>query len=232
MRRQLLPAIVSMVVFTVLFGLLYPLAVTGVAQVAFKDKADGSLVRQNGKTVGSSLLAQPFTNAKGVPMRRYFQPRPSAASYDPTYSTGSNYGPLNPKLIAKCLPVQQTDKAGNPVVDNTGKPVYETNADGSKVCDPNTVPQRAKAYRKLNGLAATTKIPVDAVTASGSGLDPDISVANARLQAARVARARGLSKAKVLQLVDDHTDGRPLGILGEKTVNVLDLNLALDNARA
>src|SRR5436190_1603444 len=120
MRRQLVPAIVSMVILTVLFGLLYPLVVTGVAQVAFKAKADGS-----------------------------------------------------------------------------------------KVCDPNTVPQRAKAYRKLNGLSATTKIPVDAVTASGSGLDPDISVANARLQAPRVARARGLSKAKVLQLVDDHTDARP-----------------------
>jgi potassium-transporting ATPase KdpC subunit len=211
MRRQLVPAIVSMVILTVLFGLLYPLVVTAVAQVAFKDKADGSLVTRNGKTVGSSLLAQSFTNAKGVPMRQYFQPRPSAASYDPTYSTGSNYGPLNPKLVAKCLEVE--------------------NKDGTKQCDPNTVPQRAKAYRKLNGLSASTKIPVDAVTASGSGLDPDISVANARLQAARVARARGLSKSKVLQLVDDHTDGRPLGILGEKTVNVLDLNLALDKLR-
>jgi potassium-transporting ATPase KdpC subunit len=211
MRRQLVPAIVSMVILTVLFGLLYPLVVTAVAQVAFKDKADGSLVTRNGKTVGSSLLAQSFTNAEGVPMRQYFQPRPSAASYDPTYSTGSNYGPLNPKLVAKCLEVE--------------------NKDGTKQCDPNTVPQRAKAYRKLNGLSASTKIPVDAVTASGSGLDPDISVANARLQAARVARARGLSKSKVLQLVDDHTDGRPLGILGEKTVNVLDLNLALDKLR-
>ena len=231
MRRQLVPAIVSMVILTVLFGLLYPLVVTAVAQVAFEDKADGSLVKRDGKTVGSSLIAQSFTDAKGVPIRKYFQPRPSAANYDPTYSTGSNYGPLNPKLIAKCLPVQKTDKAGKPVVDKKGNPIYETNADGSKVCDPNTVPQRAKAYRKLNGLSAATKIPVDAVTASGSGLDPDISVANARLQVARVARARGLSKAKVLQLVDDHTNGRPLGILGEKTVNVLDLNLALDDVR-
>src|SRR5215470_8921572 len=170
MRRQLVPAIVSMVILTVLFGLLYPLVVTAVAQVAFKDKADGSLVKRDGKTVGSSLIAQSFTNAKGVPMRKYFQPRPSAASYDPTYSTGSNYGPLNPKLIAKCLPVQKTDKAGNPVVDAKGRPVFETNADGSKVCDPNTVPQRAKAYRELNGLSAATKIPVDAVTASGSGI--------------------------------------------------------------
>ena len=124
--------------------------------------------------------------------------------------------------------MQKTDKAGNPVVDKKGNPVYETNPDGSKVCDPNTVPQRAKAYRKLNGLAKSVKIPVDAVTASGSGLDPDISIANARLQAERVAKARGLSAAQVRKLIDDHTDGRPLGIIGEKTVNVLDLNLALD----
>jgi len=211
MRRQLVPAIVTMVIFTVLFGLVYPLVVTGVAQVAFKDKADGSLVERNGKTVGSSLIAQPFTDAKGVPIRRYFQPRPSAASYDPTYSTGSNYGPLNPALIAKCLEVE--------------------NKDGTKECDPNTVPQRAKAYRELNGLSDDVKIPVDAVTASASGLDPDISVANAKLQAGCVADARGLSTKKVLQLVGDHTDGRPLGILGEKTVNVLDLNLALDGMR-
>jgi potassium-transporting ATPase KdpC subunit len=207
MRRQLVPAIVSMVIFTVLFGLVYPLVVTGVAQVAFKDKADGSFVEQNGTKIGSSLIAQPFTNRDGEPIRRYFQPRPSAANYDPTYSTGSNYGPLNPNLIAQCLRMEQ---------------------DGEQVCDPNTVPQRAKAYRELNRLPARVEIPVDAVTASASGLDPDISVANAKLQAARVADARNLSRARVLQLVDDHTDGRPLGILGEKTVNVLDLNLALD----
>jgi K+-transporting ATPase ATPase C chain len=231
MRRQLIPAIVSMVIFTVLFGLVYPLVVTGVAQVAFKDKANGSIIERDGKKVGSSLIAQPFTNAKGEPIRKYFQARPSAASYDPTYSTGSNLGPLNPKLIATCLPVQKTTKAGDPVVDENGKPVYETNADGTKVCDPNTVPQRAKAYRELNGLAKRVEVPVDAVTASASGLDPDISVANAKLQAARVARARGLSKAQVMRLVDEHTDGRPLGILGERTVNVLDLNLALDELR-
>ena len=210
MRRQLVPAIISMIIFTVLFGLVYPLVVTGVAQVAFKDKADGSIVEQNGKQVGSSLLAQSFTNAKGNPIKKYFQSRPSAASYDPTYSTGSNLGPLNPALIAACLEVEDKD--------------------GSKSCDPNTVPQRAKAYRELNGLSNNVKIPVDAVTASGSGLDPDISVANARLQAQRVADARGVPVAKVNQLIEDHTNGRPLGILGEKTVNVLDLNLALDNS--
>jgi K+-transporting ATPase ATPase C chain len=211
MRRQLVPALVSVIIFTVLFGLLYPLVVTGIAQVAFKDKADGSFVEQDGKRVGSSQIAQAFTNEDGEPIRRYFQPRPSAVGYDPTYSSGSNYGPLNPALIARCLEVE--------------------NEDGETECDPNTSPQRARAYRELNGLYGDVEIPVDAVTASGSGLDPDISVANAKLQAARVAEARGLSRARVLQLVDDHIDGRPLGILGEKTVNVLNLNLALDELR-
>jgi K+-transporting ATPase ATPase C chain len=232
MRRQIIPAIVSMVIFTVLLGLLYPLVITGIAQAAFKHKADGSLVTKDGKTVGSSMIAQPFTNKNGDPIKKYFQERPSAANYDPTYSTGSNLGPLNPKLIAVCLPVQKTDKSGNPVVDKKGNPVYETNPDGSKVCDPSTVPQRAKAYRKLNHLGSNVKIPVDAVTASGSGLDPDISVANALLQAPRVAAARGLSTAQVEKLVHDRTDGRPLGVIGEKTVNVLDLNLALDNLKS
>jgi K+-transporting ATPase ATPase C chain len=212
MRRQLVPAIITMVIFTVLLGIVYPLVVTGVAQVAFKGKANGSLVKVDGKNVGSSMLAQSFTNSKGVPIKKYFQPRPSAAGYDPTYSTGSNLGPLNPALIAECVNVKQKD--------------------GSEACDPNTVPQRAKAYRKLNGLSDKVEIPVDAVTASASGLDPDISVANAKLQAQRVADARGLSKTKVLQMIDDHTDGRPLGIIGEKTVNVLDLNLALDKLQS
>src|SRR5262249_19693590 len=145
----------------------YPLLVTGIAQVAFKHKADGSLVEVDGKVVGSSLLAQPFTDKDGNPLPQYFQPRPSAANYDPHYSTGSNYGPTNPKLVARCLKVEADD--------------------GSTSCDPNTVPQRAQAYRDLNRLDDNVKIPVDAVTASASGLDPDISVANARLQAPRVA---------------------------------------------
>src|SRR5262245_15320280 len=131
-----------MAIFTVLFGLLYPLVITGISQAAFTHKADGSFVEVDGKRVGSSLIAQPFTDKNGAPLRRYFQPRPSAANYDPTYSTGSNYGPLNPKLIATCLQVEEK---------------------GRKVCDPNTVPQRARAYRKLNGLGRNVKIPVDAV---------------------------------------------------------------------
>jgi K+-transporting ATPase ATPase C chain len=180
-----------MVIFTVLLGIAYPLVITGIGQVAFEGKANGSLVEEHGKVIGSSMLAQSFTTKRGAPIEKYFQERPSAANYDPSYSTGSNLGPTNAKLIAQ-------------------------------------VRKRADAYRKLNGLAHDVKIPVDAVTASASGLDPDISIANAKLQAARVAHARGLSTARVLTLIDEHTDGRPLGIVGEKTVNVLDLNRALD----
>ena len=204
MRRQLLPSIVAILLFTAVLGIVFPLVVLGIGQVAFKDKADGSFVTVNGKRVGSSLIGQAFVDSKGRPIRKYFQSRPSAAlgvdgkttaGYDPTLSSGSNLGPTNPILIK-------------------------------------LVAQRAKDYRKLNGLAPNVKVPVDAVTASASGLDPDISVANARLQAARVARARGVSTATVLKMIDQHTDGRPLGILGEKTVNVLDLNLALDQLKS
>ncbi len=106
---------------------------------------------------------------------------------------------------------------------------YAKNPDGSYVCDPNTVPERVLAYRQLNGMSATTPVPNDAVTASASGLDPDISVANARDQAARIAKARNLPVGTVLRLVDDHTNARQWGFLGEKTVNVVDLNLALEN---
>jgi K+-transporting ATPase ATPase C chain len=191
MRRQLLPALIMLLVFTVLTGLVYPLVVTGFAQVAFRDKANGSLVKENGKVVGSKWIGQNFT--KPV----YFHPRPSAAGdgYDPTLSSGSNLGPTNPKLLDE-------------------------------------VRARVAAYRKENGLVRNAKVPVDAVTASASGLDPDISVANARIQARRVAEARGLPVERVLQLVHDHTDGRELGFLGEPGVNVLELNLALDKIRA
>jgi potassium-transporting ATPase KdpC subunit len=204
MRRQLLPAVMMMVIFTVVTGLIYPLAVTAVAQLGFHDKANGSLVENaDGDTVGSSLIGQNFTEP------RYFHPRPSAAGdgYDPTLSSGSNLGPTNPKLL-----VGEKDDPATPDVDESFAGVE----------------QRAAAYREENGLAEDAPVPVDAVTASGSGLDPDISVANARLQASRVADERGLSVDRMLEIVDDHTDGRALGILGEKTVNVLELNLALD----
>lgn len=188
MRRQILPALRVLALLTVLCGVLYPLAVTGVAQAAFGGRADGSLVRDGrGRVVGSSLIGQPFTGS------RWFHPRPSAAGdgYDPTASGSSNLGPANPKLLR-------------------------------------VVRARAAAYRAENGLSRRTPVPVDAVTASGSGLDPQISVANARLQARRVARARDLPVARVLALIDRHTQDRALGFLGEPGVNVVTLNLALD----
>ena len=200
MRRQLVPAVISMVVFTILFGLLFPLVITGIGQLAFHDKAEGSIVEQHGTKIGSSLIGQAFTDAKGKPLAKYFQSRPSSAvgasgdtvaGYDPTYSSGSNLGPTNPAFLK-------------------------------------LVGDRVKAYRKLNGLDADVTVPVDAVTASASGLDPDISVANARLQARRIADERGISLAKVRQAIDDNTSDRTLGVLGEKTVNVLALNRALD----
>ncbi|MGH9216149.1 MAG: K(+)-transporting ATPase subunit C [Acidimicrobiales bacterium] len=204
MRRQLFPAFMVMVVFTVIAGLIYPLAVTGIAQGLFNDNADGSLVENaDGGVVGSSLIGQSFSKPE------YFHPRPSAAGdgYDGSASSGSNLGPTNEKLL-----VGQQDDPATDDVDET--------FDG--------IEQRADAYRDENGLDADAEVPVDAVTVSASGLDPHISVANARLQARRVAEERGLDLDTVLQLVDDHTSGRDLGFLGEKGVNVLELNLALD----
>ena len=192
MRRQLLPSLIMVVVTTLVLGFAYPLAVYGASQVLFKDKAEGSLVTQDGRVVGSRWIGQNFTEEK------YFHPRPSAAGengYDGALSYASNWSTGNEDLL-------------------------------------DAVQQRATAYRQENGLAADAKVPVDAVTASGSGLDPHISVANAGLQAPRVAEARGLSVAEVNDLIDEHTDERALGFLGEPGVNVLLLNLALDDATA
>jgi K+-transporting ATPase ATPase C chain len=249
-RRQLITGLLMTVVLTVLVGVLYPLVVTGVAQGLMSKRANGSIVEVNGKAVGSSLIGQNFTDKAGNAIPKYFQPRPSAAGdgYDALSSAGSNLGPSNPKLIGNvpgvnldtptnpyatpadpyCLPVESTDENDNPITDAAGNPVYEKKKDGTYVCDPNTVPERAIAYRELNGLAADGKVPVDAVTASASGLDPQISVANARLQAPRVAKARNLAEDTVRALIGEHTQGRQWGFLGEQTVNVLELNLALD----
>lgn len=185
--RQLIPSILAVIVFTLVTGLAYPLVVTGISQVAFRDKANGSLVKVDGVVVGSKLLGQSFTAPQ------YFHPRPSAAGdgYNGLSSAASNLGPTNPDFLA-------------------------------------TVQERIDAYRTENGLAPDQAVPVDAVTASGSGLDPEISVANAKLQVARVATARGLSADAVLGLVDAHTSQRQWGFLGEAGVNVLELNLALD----
>ena len=199
-RQQLLAGLRAVLVLTVLTGVFFPLAVTLVGQLAFEDKADGSLVRQDDDVVGSSLLGQSFTQPE------YFHGRPSAAGAaasgseggdpdDPTQiaSSASNLGPTNPDFL---------DRVADAVA----------------------------AYQDQNGLGEDTRVPVDAVTSSGSGLDPHISVANARLQANRVADERGLDLDTVLALIDDHTDGRALGFLGETGVNVLGLNLALDDA--
>jgi K+-transporting ATPase ATPase C chain len=189
-------------------------------------------VKAGDNVAGSALIGQTWDDSSGNPLPQYFQPRPSAAGtgYDPTSSGASNLGPTNPKLIGDCNPVPATNADGTPQVDAAGNPVDQTNADGSPVCDRSSVPQRVMAYRQFNELASDAPVPVDAVTASGSGLDPDISVANAQAQLARVAKARNMPLEQVRALMRAHTNGRPWGILGEKTVNVLDLNLALDAA--
>lgn len=225
MRRQLLPALGMLIVFTIITGGLYPLLVTGVAQAAFKDKANGSLLKVNGHVVGSQWIGQPFSAPK------YFHPRPAADGYvagaqgGGTYSYGSNYGPTDPRLIGN-VPGVNLDAKTNP--DATAADPYCVMLADTHTCDPNTVPERVLAYRAENSLAPSVMVPVDAVTASGSGLDPEISVANARLQAARVARARGMRVADVLTLLTKYTKGRALGFVGEPGVNVLLLNLALD----
>lgn len=205
MLKQLLPALRATLVLALLTGLLFPLAITGVAQVLFRDQANGSLVRSaEGKVIGSRLIGQPFSKPE------YFHPRPSAAGsgYDGTASSGTNLGPTSNKLL---------------------NGIHKKTADGKD--DPGNydgVADLVAAYRKENGLSATTTVPVDAVTRSASGLDPHISPANALLQAARVAQARNLPPAEVEALVRQQTEGRELGLLGEPRVNVLELNLALD----
>lgn len=187
MRRQLVPAIVMLAVFTVITGTFYPLAVTGTAQLLLHDKANGSLIDRDGQIVGSVQVGQQFTRA------RYFHPRPSSAGagYDASQSSASNLGPTNETLLA-------------------------------------AVAARVDAYRHDNNLPPGTPVPVDAVTGSASGLDPAISVANAGLQAARVAHARDVPVKWVRELIKENTDRRGLGVLGEPAVNVLELNLALD----
>lgn len=183
---QLRTTLIAILVFTVLTGAAYPLLMTGMAQLVFRDQANGSLVRDpNGTVIGSQLIGQPFADEE------YFHPRPSAVAYDSAASGGSNLGPTNPDLRA-------------------------------------AVAERAAAYRTENGLAEGALVPVDAVTASASGLDPDISLANALLQLPRVAAARGLGEAQVRPLVDSHTEGQLFGLYGQPRINVLELNLALD----
>ena len=270
--RQHLAAVRILLVFTVLLGLAYPLAVAGIGQIpGLKARADGSIVTGGKGDAGSSLIGQAFTDKHGNPLRQYFQSRPSAAGYDPTATSASNLGPESivdagtPSLLTQvcarslavgrlegvdgsrpyCTPdgrgavlavfhagpgytgrvtkVVSVDQAcpGIPFLATyQGVPV-ECRSAGEDLSYGQVVPIRGNA-------PARPAVPADAVTASGSGLDPQISPAYAELQVARVAKARNLPAGRVRQLVGDNTVGRSLGFLGEPGVNVLELNLELD----
>lgn len=184
MKKNLITAFLMTIATTILLGLIYPLIVTGLAQVLFRDKANGQIVRRNGEVIGSRIIAQPFSSPK------YFHPRPSAAGngYDAANSGGTNLAPTNQKLIDR------------------------VNADAATLHQENP----------------SQPIPIDLLTTSASGLDPDISPAAAEFQIPRIARERGISESAVHELVQKHTEQRNLGLLGEPRVNVLELNLALD----
>lgn len=185
MKKNLITAFLMTIATTILLGVVYPLVVTAIAQVLFKDKANGQIVHRNGEAVGSRILAQPFSSPK------YFHPRPSAAGngYDAANSGGTNYAPTNQKLIDRI----RADAAALHL-ENPSQPV-----------------------------------PVDLLTTSASGIDPDISPAAAEFQVPRIARERGMSESSLRDLVQKHTAQRNLGLLGEPRVNVLELNLALDD---
>lgn len=185
MKRNLITAVLMTVVTTILCGFIYPMVVTALAQVIFHDKANGQLIVRDGQTVGSRIIAQPFTGAG------YFHPRGSAAGtngYDAANSGGTNYGPTNQKLVDRVKADVTAAQAENPA-----KPV-----------------------------------PADYVTTSASGLDPDITPANAEFQALRVAKERGAAEEQLLTLIHEHTTSRQFHFLGEERVNVLELNLDLD----
>jgi potassium-transporting ATPase KdpC subunit len=186
MLKELKPAILITFVLTIITGILYPLAVTGIAQTIFRKQANGSLIEHDGKVIGSEIIGQNFTKPE------YFHPRPSQNSYDAANSGGSNLGPTNPALA-----------------DRLKKDAAQFRKDNPDYPGP---------------------IPADAITASASGLDPEITPANAQAQAERVAQARGVSGDVVRNLVAANTQERELGVLGEPRVNVLKLNMALDQA--
>jgi K+-transporting ATPase ATPase C chain len=185
--KHIYPAVALTIVLTVLVGIIYPIVMTGLSELLFKEKARGSLIEREGKVVGSRLIGQPFNGAG------YFHSRPSAAGsgYDATASGGTNLGPTSKRLLEE------------------------------------QVKERSKELRTENPNA---EIPVDLITSSGSGLDPHISPAAAEFQIPRVARERRMNEDEVRRLVQNHTEGRQFGVLGERRINVLELNLALDEA--
>jgi potassium-transporting ATPase KdpC subunit len=215
MRRDIAPSIIAIVVLTLLFGIVYPLATTGVAQVLFPNKADGSRIERDGETVGSRLIGQDFQrpvlgpdgqpeeDEEGNPVLepdpRYFQSRPSATGYSANVTFFNNLGPNNQEL----------------------RDLFAENLSAYL--------ERERPY---SSDLQPGDVPPDAVQTSASGVDPHISEANAEIQAGRVAQERGLELERVLELVEDNTDGRFLGVLGEPGVNVLELNLALDDEEA
>lgn len=204
---HLRPALLLTLFFIVVTGLAFPGAVWAIGNVVFPHQASGSLIRgADGQVIGSELIGQPFSKPE------YFHPRPSAAGsgYDASNSSGTNLGPTSSKLVSGIK-----DDPATPDVDES----YLGYGD------------LAAAYREENGLLADAMIPADAATRSASGLDPHVSPANAMLQADRVAKARGLDALRVRKLVEEHTAGRLLGIVGEPRVNVLELNLALNGLK-
>jgi potassium-transporting ATPase KdpC subunit len=197
LNEQIRPAILSVLVLTVLSGVAFPLLLFAIARPLFPRQAGGSLIRRGGAVIGAQLIGQEFQRPE------YFQSRPSAAGsgYDGTASGGTNLGPNNPKLV-------------------NGSPDFAG------------VRQLASEYRRRNGLSPDQSIPIDAVTRSGSGLDPHISLANALLQIPRVARTRRLTEESVRRLVMDHIEGRQFGFMGSPRVSVLTLNMALDETKS
>lgn len=196
MKKNLLISILMTITTTILFGIIYPLVVTGLAQVIFPHKANGQLIQRNGMIVGSSIIGQGFTGAA------YFHSRPSAAGngYDASNSGGSNLGPTNQKLI-----------------DRVKAEVAKEQAEEGQAED-----------QKEGAENPRTPVPIDLVTTSASGFDPDITPAAAEFQLARVAKARGITADQLQRMLDKHTKGRQFGVLGEARVNVLELNLDLD----
>ena len=237
--KQILPGLRLKLFMTVVLGVVYPLVMTGISQLIFPKQANGSLIMVGGKVIGSEIIGQSFTKPE------YFHPRPSAAGsgYDASASGGSNLGPTSAKLIRGTT---KMDDKKNEVVDYDGIDLrimhycveneipYESSTPLEQFKGADGSLDDVKLIKAFNDdkapLVFTPKapIPADAVTTSGSGLDPHISPANAQVQVARVAKARGISVDQAIQIVARFTEGPDLGLLGEPRVNVLKLNLAMD----